>query len=111
MNRLAGEAAAFRQRKRELVSAARVRVALALLLGIDPEEAEAADPSRRERLALRARRLLERERQRGLTRHWSYDLNRHIALKQALDLLTGQKEAAPNRRRSLDTRKRYSGGN
>ena len=35
----------------------------------------------------RIERLLERERLRGGRRHWSYDLNRHIALKQALDRL------------------------
>jgi len=32
-------------------------------------------------------RLIERERQKGVIGHWSYDLNRHIALKQALDRL------------------------
>ena len=32
-------------------------------------------------------RMIERERQRGMRKHWSYDLNRHIALKQALDSL------------------------
>ena len=31
--------------------------------------------------------MIERERQRGMRKHWSYDLNRHIALKQALDRL------------------------
>jgi hypothetical protein len=31
--------------------------------------------------------MIERERQRGIRKHWSYDLNRHIALKQALDKL------------------------
>ena len=30
---------------------------------------------------------MERERLRGMRRHWSYDLNRHIALKQVLDKL------------------------
>jgi hypothetical protein len=36
--------------------------------------------------------MIERERQRGMRKHWSYDLNRHIALKQALDAL---RPAAP----------------
>jgi hypothetical protein len=35
----------------------------------------------------RVERLIERERQKGLSRHWAYDLNRHIALKQALEQL------------------------
>ncbi len=39
----------------------------------------------RQRFMLRLERLLERERLKGLNRHWSYDLNRHIALKQLRD--------------------------
>jgi len=31
--------------------------------------------------------MIERERLRGVRKHWSYDLNRHISLKQALDRL------------------------
>ncbi|WP_192900442.1 hypothetical protein [Roseitalea porphyridii] len=32
-------------------------------------------------------RRLARERNKGTARHWSYDLNRHIALKQARDVI------------------------
>lgn len=32
-------------------------------------------------------RHLARERNKGLSKHWSYDLNRHIALKSARDRL------------------------
>ena len=35
----------------------------------------------------RLKRLIERERLKGVKGHWSYDLNRHIGLKQALDTL------------------------
>ncbi len=30
-----------------------------------------------------------------MSRHWSYDLNRHIALKQVLDRLLGTEAALP----------------
>ena len=33
----------------------------------------------------KARRAMKRERMKALHRHWSYDLNRHIALKEACD--------------------------
>jgi hypothetical protein len=36
-------------------------------------------------LVARLARALRAERQRGRAGHWSYDLNRHIALAQALD--------------------------
>jgi hypothetical protein len=36
---------------------------------------------------IRLERLLERERLRGCARHWTYDLNRHIALGEALGQL------------------------
>ncbi|WP_235911667.1 hypothetical protein [Mesorhizobium xinjiangense] len=41
---------------------------------------------------LRLERAIERERLKGVRQHWSYDLNRHIALKQALDLIKGAPE-------------------
>jgi hypothetical protein len=36
-------------------------------------------------IVARLARALRAERQRGRAGHWSYDLNRHIALAQALD--------------------------
>ena len=49
------------------------------------------------RLLARLRRALREERQRGKAGHWSYDLNRHIALAEAhktelsrLEALTGR---------------------
>ena len=66
------------------------RAALLLAAGIDIGAALAAPPSKRGGLIARLERLIERERLRGLRRHWSYDLNRHISLKQALDRLRRQ---------------------
>lgn len=59
-----------------------------LTSGIDLARALEAPAQERHAMAARLRRLLERERQKGQRRHWSYDLNRHIALKRALDRLT-----------------------
>src|SRR5690606_18641564 len=66
---------------------ARQLVALSLCAGIDMKTALEAEPSERRRLLLRLERRIERERLRGVRRHWAYDLNRHISLKQALDVL------------------------
>ena len=51
-------------------------------------------PAEQARIILSLERAIERERLRGMRRHWSYDLNRHIALKQALDSLAGKNAVA-----------------
>lgn len=84
MRDLQGEINGFLARKREVGQSAAQRAALQLLCGIDQAELDRADGAERGRIARRLRRLIERERLRGARRHWSYDLNRHIALKQAL---------------------------
>ncbi|WP_453960670.1 hypothetical protein [Amorphus suaedae] len=49
-------------------------------------EAERADltPAGRRAVIARLERALRAERRRGISGHWTYDLNRHLALKQAL---------------------------
>jgi len=59
-------------------------VAFRLATGLDLEAALSSSGSEIRRAILRVERLLERERQRGWARHWRYDLNRHIALGEAL---------------------------
>ena len=81
------EAAAFQREKQEIVARAGQTAALFLIAGIDLADAMAADRAGKARIAARLERLIERERQRGIRKHWAYDLNRHIALKQALDRL------------------------
>ncbi|MBX3581273.1 MAG: cytoplasmic protein [Rhizobiaceae bacterium] len=66
---------------------ARQTAAVQILCGFDLSEAMSADAITRSRYELRLERMIERERLRGSSRHWSYDLNRHIALKQALNRL------------------------
>ena len=81
------EIAAFKTAKNSETAGARQLAALQLACHIDLDEALNGESDQRMRLAVRLERLIERERQRGMRKHWSYDLNRHIALKQALDRL------------------------
>ena len=89
MSSIRSEIAEFRRNKQQQAADARQMAALQIVCGIDLGEALGAAPEERARIAATLARKLRRERQRGLARHWSYDLNRHIALKQALDRLTG----------------------
>lgn len=87
MGNLVEETAAFMADRSASAARARQRAAAFLSGGIDLACALEQPRQCRERIVLRLRRLIERERLRGARRHWSYDLNRHIALKQALDSL------------------------
>lgn len=87
MDRLSAEANAFRNEKGRQDREASQLATLFIMAGIDMDEALEASREDRQAIVCRVRRLVERERLRGLRRHWSYDLNRHIALKQALDRL------------------------
>jgi hypothetical protein len=61
------------------------RLHLARLLPIGPDEI--ADESQAARRAILAKlsRALRAERNRGRSGHWTYDLNRHLALSQAYE--------------------------
>jgi hypothetical protein len=108
MSGLAGEAAAFTRLKVVERQEAAQLAGLFLAAGIDLREALEIAGAGREAVIRRVERLLERERLRGQARHWSYDLNRHIAIKQALDRLRGdaegaaQKKSGARRRRMSD---------
>lgn len=84
------EALEFIRAGREAASHARRLVAFQLATGLDLAQALAAPPGERERIVRRVSRLVERERLKGAGRHWSYDLNRHIALAEALNCLRGE---------------------
>lgn len=90
MSLFRAEISDFRRRKNQESEQARQRVACLLLAGIDLPQAIDIDPGEKQRLRMRLERLVERERLRGMRRHWSYDLNRHIALKQILDRLRSE---------------------
>ncbi|MFC7065265.1 cytoplasmic protein [Brucella rhizosphaerae] len=65
------------------------RVALQIIAGIDIDQLLNASAAERVQAQTKLSRLIERERLKGVNSHWSYDLNRHIALKQAFDRLGG----------------------
>ncbi|MDP3897949.1 MAG: cytoplasmic protein [Mesorhizobium sp.] len=94
MPRFSTQALEFRIRARQFEQDMRQAAAFFLVSGIDLPAALASDGEHRQRLTQRIARLVERERIKGARRHWSYDLNRHIALKQALDRLRSG-ETAP----------------
>jgi len=81
------EKQAFLAARDEARTEARQRVALQILCGEDLGTMLALDGERKEQLCRRLKRLIERERLKGANGHWSYDLNRHIGLKQALEAL------------------------
>jgi hypothetical protein len=94
MNGLRQEIAAFLDNKQSTASEARQLAALQIACHLDLAEAVRAEPAARATVVLKLERMIERERQRGMRKHWSYDLNRHIALKQARDSLRPAKPGA-----------------
>ncbi len=66
------------------------RAALQIIAGLDMDILMKSSREEKQQASRRLSRLIERERLKGANGHWSYDLNRHIALKQALDLLEGR---------------------
>jgi hypothetical protein len=84
---LAIEAHEFTRSKEHGARNAAARAAFFVLCGMDLSEAHKLTVKEKAAIVMRLGRLLERERLKGISRHWSYDLNRHIALKQARDSL------------------------
>jgi len=81
------QARAFRQAQEQQIAEACQCAAFFLVSGIDLSAALQTNGEERAAILIRLRRLIERERLKGARRHWSYDLNRHIALKQAFERL------------------------
>ncbi len=55
------------------------------LLPLGPAEIADTSTSARRRIVARLARALRAERNRGRAGHWTYDLNRHLALSQAYE--------------------------
>ncbi|MEJ6781354.1 cytoplasmic protein [Aminobacter sp. Piv2-1] len=91
------EITAFRQDKLAELADARQRAALQICCGIELADALSGGFVSTHALLRRLERVIERERLKGVNRHWSYDLNRHIALKQVRDRLKGVSPAEPAR--------------
>ena len=95
------EAIAFARRQSALGERARQTAAVSLLCGFDLTAALGAKNEDRLRYARSIARAIERERLKGARKHWSYDLNRHIALKQALDAMREDADPAARRHTGL----------
>jgi hypothetical protein len=66
------------------------------LLPVGPDDLSGPEPATGRRLCALIARALRAERCRGRAGHWSYDLNRHIGLAQALK---AERAALAERRR------------
>lgn len=97
MRDFSGEIAAFKRDRLTELTDARQRAALQLCCGIELSQALSGGAASTMALLKRLERAIERERLRGVNRHWSYDLNRHIALKQVRDRLKGVFPDQPGR--------------
>lgn len=63
------------------------------VLPVGPDEVADESLAGRRRIVARLARALRAERNRGRAGHWTYDLNRHIALRQAY---LAERRALPN---------------
>lgn len=71
------------------------RRTLPRLIGWDERDLDRDDESLGRQIRARLTRALRAERRRGRAGHWAYDLDRHVALLQALDAeARGQAESA-----------------
>ncbi|WP_439273335.1 cytoplasmic protein [Pseudochrobactrum sp. HB0163] len=84
---LCAETQLFLKNKEENRINASQAAALQLSCGIDLAQALNASTEQKQYIIARLNRLLRRERLKGVNRHWGYDINRHIALKQLRDRL------------------------
>ncbi len=81
------EAAGFAVKKEKQILHATQQAAVQILTKMDFNMLLNANNDARSSAIRRLTRFIERERLKGCTKHWSYDLNKHIALKQALERL------------------------
>jgi Family of unknown function (DUF6477) len=79
------------------------------LAGAMPAELEGNDPGLTRTIIGRLERALRAERQRGKAGHWTYDMNRHIALMQALKAERYRLKTAVQTGRSRETGKLKTG--
>lgn len=94
MQSIRNDAAQFMRRSGDDTARASALLSAQLLCGEDLATALNGAAQERLRLTRKLAIRLERERQKGLRGHWNYNLDRHIGLRQALDLL---KAATPAR--------------
>lgn len=83
--------------------------ALSRLIPLWPGEIAAADAASAQKVVTTLERALRAERRRGRAGHWSYDMNRHLALARALREERGR--LAELRRTTARQTKPYRRGN
>lgn len=93
MKDLLDERRSFLENKDNWSASSLQLAAVQLVCGLDLHALMRGSPEERRHAIRRLERFVERERLKGLSRHWSYDLNRHIALVQALDTVGKAAEA------------------
>lgn len=71
------------------------RRVLPRLIAIDPSELERGGATLDKDIRRRLARALRAERRSGLAGHWTYDLNRHLALLQAFAAESRRKKRRP----------------
>ena len=86
---LHGEIREFLESRRHATHEAAQRAALQIVCGLDLGAVLGGSRDLRQKALAKTERMVKRERHRGALRHWSYDLNRHIALKQVCDRSAG----------------------
>ncbi len=91
MNQLNDEIVRFRRIQEETKAAAQANAALLKIAGLDLDDALSGGPGTGRDLRIKIKRLLERERLKGLSRNPNYDLAKHIGLKSAFDILLRRK--------------------
>jgi hypothetical protein len=93
------------QRLKRIYSLAR-RPCLLMAAGAAARDRISSMPVDELRIAAQAMDLaLRRERARSAMRHWSYDINRHIAMKAARDRITdeiGRRKARRQKKKAAD---------
>lgn len=106
---LEAEITEFEERKTSLHARAQKLAAVRIACGIDLPEHGAGERVELERILARVERAIQRERMKAALAHWSYDLNRHIALKLARDDLKAWLASSRNKQPShislFETRK------
>ena len=83
-HRIPGKARGIRQAVRAGEARYERKRHLPWLARATPDEIASDDPAVTRSIVTRLARALSAERRRGRAGHWSYDINRHIALMQAL---------------------------
>jgi len=82
---LESQIADFETRRDSMQARAHKLAAVRIACGIDLPENGDGERAQLEKAMARVERAIQRERMKAARAHWSYDLNRHIALKLARD--------------------------